>query len=300
MVLGGFLVGAGFSMQASVGLWMALGGLACVSLMVVAWLSTWRILRPVRELSRVAEELRRGRLTAGPELDADADVGEVATALRRMADRLSRQLDDQRALMAAVSHELRSPLARARVLVEMAREGSAPHTLQDDLEAEIDAMDGIVGDLLAASRIDFEAVQPRALAAVEVAARALEVAALDPELLRVEGDPPELEADPTLLARALATLLDNGGRYGGAVVALTVSQQGDGVAFVVDDDGPGFGPGDVERAFEPFWRAGGEAQPRGEGLGLALVRRIAEAHGGTANAENREGGGARVTLRLPA
>jgi len=276
---------------------------ALLALLVVPWLSfvgTWRILGPMRRLARVADELGRGRLDARDDIDvSDEEVAPVATALQGMAERISRQLDDQRALMGAVSHELRSPLARARILVEMSREGTAPDDLADQLEEEIAAMDGIVGDLLAASRIDFEALQRVRLEPVDVAYRAVDAAGVPRTTLDIRPDLPALEADPTLLVRALGVLLTNAATHGGGVASVGVLARDDEVAFTVLDDGPGFAPGDEARAFEPFWRAGGEGAPRGEGLGLALVRRIAEAHGGTATAGNRASGGAWVRIALP-
>lgn len=285
-------------------------GLVCVGLGVLglvwplAWIATIRVAWPLRQLAATAGALHGGELAKREELPegGPVEVGEVAQALRGMADRVARQLRDQRALMAAVSHELRSPLGRARVLVEMAREGSAPPTLHDDLQGEIDAMDGLIGDLLAAARIDFEAVAPRALDAADLARRSLDVAGLPAEALVLEGEPGEVRADPTLVARALAGLLDNARRYGGRDVRLRVRGRHARVRFEVEDDGPGFAPGDEVRAFEPFWRgpAGeGRPAPRGEGLGLALVRQIAEAHQGEAGAENRAEGGARVWIELP-
>ncbi len=270
----------------------------------LSWVATMRIAWPLRELAAAAVELRGGRLAGRDAIPqaAPGEVGEVADALRGMADRVAKQLQDQRALLAAVSHELRSPLGRARVLVEMAREGSAPPDLHDALQAEIDAMDGLVGDLLAAARIDFEAVSPRSLDAVDLAARALSIAALPADLLVAEGETGAVHADPTLLARALAGLLDNARRYGGATVRLHVRARATRVRFEVEDDGPGFAPGDAERAFEPFWRGptvDGRPAPRGEGLGLALVRQIAQAHQGEAGAETRREGGARVWIELP-
>lgn len=263
----------------------------------LAWMATFRIAWPLRELAQVAHKLRGGELASREALPTGAgEVGEVGDALRGMADRVARQLADQRALMAAVSHELRSPLGRARVLVEMAREGSAPASVHDDLQAEIDAMDGLIGDLLAAARIDFEAIAPRELDAADVARRALEIAGMPADAL--VADDSRVNADPTLLARALAGLLDNARRYGAKTVRLHVRGRLARVRFEVEDDGPGFAPGDEARAFEPFWR--GPSDTRGEGLGLALVRRIAEAHRGEAGAENRAGGGARVWVELPA
>ncbi len=285
-------------------------GLLCLGLGVflcllpIARMATMRIVWPLRLLASSAVALQHGRLLARGELPATGgEVGEVAGALRSMADRVARQLQDQRALMAAVSHELRSPLARARVLVELSREGAAPPEFHDDLQEEIDRMDELISDLLAAARIDFEAVSPRALDPRELVRRALEIAGLAEEtLVELPARPVMVEADPTLAARALSGLLDNARRYGGTTVAVRVKDRGAELVFEVEDDGPGFQPGEEEAAFAPFWRGPavpGRERPRGEGLGLALVRQIAEAHRGKAGAERRPEGGARVWLTLP-
>jgi signal transduction histidine kinase len=159
-------------------------------------------------------------------------------------------------------------------------------------------MDGLVGDLLAAARIDFEAVSPRELSVEDLARRALQLAKMSDDALVLVGDAGLVHADATLLARALSGMLDNACRYGGKRISLVVRDQGERIVFAVEDDGPGFPPGDEERAFEPFWR-GQPGASKGEGLGLALVRQIATAHGGSAGASNRIGGGARVWLEIP-
>ena len=165
VVLVALFVGGG----AGYGLHLALahgpGSVACVLFAVFAmawplgWMATLRIVRPLRDLARVAGDLRGGHLERRmmlPEAGATAkdEVGEVAGALRGMADRVAQQLADQRALMATVSHELRSPLARVRVLVEMLREGSAPTTAHDDVQGEIDGMDALAVDTTPAPGTD--------------------------------------------------------------------------------------------------------------------------------------------------
>ena len=292
----GIAGGVGFALGQGAWAWLAVGG-ALLLLWPLAGVATFRIARPVAELARVAQDLRTGQLERRSELPAgDDEVGEVGAALRTMADQVARQLDDQRALMAAVSHELRSPLARLRVMVELSREDRPPEGLHDDLQAEIDGMDALVGDLLAASRIDFDAVDPKLLPVRDVAEQALELAGRPPSDLDLDVSGTEVRADPTLLSRALAVLLDNARRHGAEPIQLEVHHD-KGVAFSVVDRGTGFPPGEEEAVFAPFVR--GPAGGRGEGLGLALVRRIARSHGGRAWAENREDGGARVTLWLP-
>lgn len=293
-------VGGGWLARAPDGPRPWLLGLAGVGVAwILAWIGTRRIARPVHQLARIARALHQGDLRSRQGLpDESAELGELSRSLRGLAERLEAQLEDQKALMAAVSHELRSPLARARVLVELAREGHQEPDPFDALQEEVDAMDGLVGDLLAAARIDFSAVQPRTLDPVEVARDALRAARLDARLLRAPVEVPRVSADPTLLARALAVLLANGQGHGRGVVTLALTVEGERLRWAVEDQGPGFGPGEVEQAFAPFWRGDGP-RPPGEGLGLALVRRIAGVHGGEAGAENRAEGGARCWIALP-
>jgi two-component system OmpR family sensor kinase len=261
-----------------------------------------RIARPVVELTRVARDIGAGNLASRMRLrrGEEGEVGVLADAVNDMATRIERQMADQRELLAAVSHEIRTPLARIRVLTELARDGGATPKVLDDLDREVVEIDALVGDLLASSRLDFAALSPRDLDPVELAARALERAGSDAGRLVVEGERSQVRADATLVSRALANLLANAETHGKGVRSLRVAFRGPVVAFEVEDAGEGFAPGEERRAFESFYRgARGDGREPGLGLGLALVRRIAEAHGGRALAENREGGGARVAFELP-
>jgi signal transduction histidine kinase len=271
-----------------------------------------RLARPLGHIANVAKDIGAGRLQSRANLGRHqpGEVGVLADAINDMAARIERQLADQRELLAGVSHELRTPLTRMRLLVELMRTREPDARELDELEREIVEVDVLVGELLAGARLDFATLAPRPLDAVESARRALERAGADAALLAVEAPDPAATAfqgDATLVARALANLVDNAKRHGGGMRALRV-RAGDAangapatVAFEVEDGGSGFAPGDEARVFDPFYRRpdGPEGDPRSLGLGLALVKRIAEAHGGRAYAHNRAGGGALVGFELP-
>jgi two-component system, OmpR family, sensor kinase len=271
-----------------------------------------RISRPIYQLTRAAQALGQGDFAARASLGREGidEIGVLSSAFNDMAVRLERQLTEQRELLAAVSHELRTPLARIRLLVEIARQSAGtpprgtpaavPPATLDDIEREAIEIDTLVGELLASARLEFQAVTRKPLEAGEAARRALERAGEDAGKLALPAAPLPFVADPTLIARALANLIDNARKHGGGLDSIAV-RAGDGtVVFEVSDRGPGFAAGDETRVFDRFYRGNGGAEHHGSlGLGLALVRRIAVAHGGRADAGNRPEGGARVALELP-
>jgi signal transduction histidine kinase len=279
-----------------------------------AWIAH-RLTRPLGELVRVTREIGSGKLTARVRLGRHqaGEVGGLANAINDMAERLEKQLRDQRELLAAVSHEIRSPLARLRVLAELARTEASRERAVQDLEREIVEIDELVGKLLANSRLDFDAISTKRLPAAELARRALESAGAPNELLDDRSDGAAVDADPTLLGRALANLLDNANTHGGGLLKVIVEREPamgarsdsaggespkERVRFEVIDRGPGIPKAELPRIFEPFYRSG----QRGHGnlgLGLSLVDRISRAHGGSAFAHNRPEGGASVGIKLP-
>jgi signal transduction histidine kinase len=303
---------------------------------VVLWFAAGkvarRISRPLYELTRAAQDLGAGNLKARVSASGFGfdETAVLSSAFNDMAERLERQRAEERELLASVSHELRTPLARIRLLVEIARQsssgtlgGSPPppatgsgeqsspaptrstlpveaRTL-DEIENEAIEIDALVGELLASARIEFQAVAPKPLEAVEVARRALERAGEDAAKLAAPPPPIPFAADPTLIGRALANLIDNARKHGSGLDRLSVRSDGAVVAFEISDRGRGFAPGDETRVFERFYQgADPDAGSRGSlGLGLALVKRIADAHGGRVHAGNQPGGGARVVLELP-
>ncbi len=269
-----------------------------------------RIAKPVGQVAGVAREIGEGNLDARVRLDDRHRVGEIRVlgdSINEMASRIQKQLEDQRELLAAVSHELRTPLGHVRILLEMTRDAGTDPKLVDELEREIMEVDDLVGELLASSRLSFETLSIRPIEALDVGARALERVGLPLELLASVDDSIAFPGDATLIGRALANLLENAKRYGVSVEKLEVSQRtmpegAREIVFTVHDRGPGFDATDLEKVFDPFYRGEHRAGAGHQslGLGLSLVSRIAQAHGGRAWAENRPGGGACVSFSIVA
>ena len=261
-----------------------------------------RLTRPLAQLVHVTRQIGAGKLDARMHLPrfGHNELQVIAEAINDMAARIEKQIADQRELLAAVSHEIRTPLGHVRVLLDLAGERGADPELVGELERELVAIDGLVDQLLASSRVEFGNLERRELDGVQLALRALERAGLEPTLLDADAETAPLLADAALLLQALANLLRNAAEHGGGPTTLRVRGSADEVVFEVDDDGPGFPPSDLDAAFDAFHR-GPAPRPRAGslGLGLALVRRIAEAHGGRAMASNQTGGGARVSISIP-
>jgi len=262
-----------------------------------------RLARPLYELTRVAQAIGEGNFGARASLDwlectGFDEMAVLARAFNEMAGRLERQLTEQRELLAAVSHELRTPLSRIRLLVEIARQGSFDRPTLDEIEREAIEIDTLVGELLASARLEFQAVAPKPLEAGEVARRALERAGEPLDKLSVGPPTIPFAGDPTLVARALANIVDNARKHGGGLDRMNVRTQAGSVVFEVLDRGPGFASGEEDRVFDRFYRGENGGAHGSLGLGLALVRRICEAHGGRVQASNRPGGGACLRLEL--
>lgn len=293
------------------------GGWVLALTLAVAGATLWaasgriarRLTRPLDELVRVTRDIGEGKLSTRVRLGRHhlGEVGVLAEAINDMSERIERQIADQRELLAVVSHEVRTPLTRLRVLLEMARDGAATDQTFDRIEEEVVEIDELIGQLLASSRLDFAALTMKPLDGVDLCIRALERTHVPVERLEApESGRVSLQGDATLLSRALANVLENAQKHGGGVAAMRVRTTGGYAVFEIDDDGPGFADEVRGRAFEAF-SAGGvhasrEDDARGHpslGLGLSLVRRIAVAHGGDAFVENRAPRGARVVVRIP-
>jgi signal transduction histidine kinase len=289
----GFVHDPRMSIRAVAGLAFLLLGLWAASGMIAG-----RLAAPLAAAAAVADHIGEGRTEKRLMLHPRApnELRRLAAAMNRMAERVEGALASQRRLLAQVSHEVRTPLGHMRLLVESARDGIGLERAWDELDREIDAIDELVGELLAGERLALHGIEPSELDAVEVGERALRRLGVPLERLRAEERPIPLRADPTLLDRALGNLLRNALDHGGGVRALTIRVEGERTRFCVEDEGPGIDPSLfpalLERGVDP-----GAPSPKGLGLGLPLAHRIAVAHGGALELEPSPRG-ARVVLTV--
>ena len=288
--------------------------IGAIILVVVGAASIWftrRLALPLRRLSDAAQAFGAGDTTARANIHREDEVGDVGRAFDDMADRTAALLYSQRQLMADVSHELRTPLARIRVALELVGEDPiAARDVLSDVTIDLDEIDQLIEDILTTARLDAEpAIKRKETAVDDVANRAEQrFTTRHPkrtlERLAVAGHTDAaISCDPLLLRRALDNLLDNAAKYSEAStpVCLVVTPGGASVAFEVVDRGIGMTPDELERAFTPFWRADSSRTRRtgGVGLGLALARRIARAHGGDVTLISAPGQGTTARLVVP-
>lgn len=291
------------------GRFLGLFALALFMLWLAAGFIAHRLGRPLWQLVQVTRELGEGKLSSRARLlrGHHGEVGILAESINEMAARIERQLAAQKELLASVSHEIRTPLARLGVIAELLREKSPEEAqrLLDELEREVHDIDDLTGRLLASVRLDHASIDQVDVDAADLVRRTLTRHGERAELFEAPNEAYLLRTDPTLLGRALGNLLENARAHANGATAIRLEEETLGgkrtLVFVVEDSGPGFSPDELKRAFEPFYRGG---RPEGGGtslgLGLHLVRRIAEALGGRVRAENRSEGGARVRLTVPA
>ena len=273
-----------------------------VALIVTAFLFTRYLGRPLRELN--AAVLRVGRGESPPALpeSGPSEIAELNRGFNRMIAELGQLEQDRALLLAGVSHDLRTPLARLRLGLEL--DAQDPQTRQGMID-DIEEMDRVIGQFLDFARGEDAVAVELADANAIVAACVERYARAGKDVRFTSGDLPPIPLRNTALSRLVNNLIDNALAYGGAPVDVSTMQEGQAVRLDVADRGPGIPPAEVARLKLPFTRASAartsESGVAGAGLGLAIVDRIARLHGGAFDLLPREGGGtiARVTLPIP-
>jgi signal transduction histidine kinase len=258
-----------------------------------------RLTRRLESLKLGVERFGSGQLDHRVEVSGRDEVAAVASSFNRAASRVEALVQSNRSLLANASHELRSPLARMKMAVSMLDEVSLAQRdqLKREIETNVAELDALVEEVLLASRLDAaESLDRRE--PVDLLALAVEEGArVEAE---VDGPSQQVHGDERLLRRALRNLLENARRYGGGEVKVELARSSAGAEVRVCDRGPGVPEALRERIFEPFYRLPGHAeQAGGVGLGLSLVRQIAQRHGGSVRCEARERGGSIFVLTVP-
>ena len=281
---------------------------------MLAWVIAGRALRPVEAIRAEVESISGTTLDRRVPVPPSGDeVARLAQTMNAMLDRLEEASLRQQRFVADASHELRSPVTAIRTELEVAMLTATPDewpAVAERLLAEEARLEAVIADLLLLATLDEGAPMPEPTL-VDLAEEAREEArrhAPDRAEVVIEVDAPApalVDGNRLQLRRALTNLLDNASRHARTSIRLSVHARDGRVRVLVDDDGPGIPAADRERVFERFvrldeHRARTPSSNGGAGLGLSLVRRIAERHHGTARIDTAPLGGARVVLDLPA
>lgn len=306
MVVGGMTLGDGswihFGTRDVVGGWdLAIGRVMlalvpAIGLLVIGSLLIRNTLKPVRMLAQAAERYGYGDRVILPEVGT-GEVLRVIRAFNAMQDRIQRLIADRTQALAAVGHDLRTPIARMRLRIDMIADGAA----RDAMRRDAIEMETMISSLLAFLGGD-DSDQPIVRSDLAVMAATLVDDAID-EGYRVRYEGPEhLDAYVRLydVKRALDNLVSNALRHGKNIVVST-EQRGDRVILRVVDDGPGIPEAKLDEARQPFVRldTARERNTDGLGLGLAIVERVVRAHAGELRLANRKGGGFEAEIELP-
>ncbi len=323
------------NMQRNPGFMLLLWGVLAAGIALGSYPVVRRLTQRLEKLQRSVERWGAGDLAARVDAQGHDEVAYLAQRFNQAADRIEALVQAHKALLANASHELRSPLARIRMGLELTHTSPSP-ALQAELSRSINELDTLIDEILLASRLDAaqhsqsidlgprDAVNMLDLAAQECARLSIP--------LQVLPDQPNTAATATststaaaaaaahsvqgierLLKRLVRNLLENAQRYGGGQAEMTLRWHGPGshhaasalntagyLELTISDRGPGVPPAERERIFEPFYRSSNASErDGGVGLGLSLVQQIARSHGGSVLCLPREGGGACFVVKLP-
>jgi len=268
-----------------------------VGILLLGLLVVRLIGRPLRALSDAADRFGGpGPMVPVPE-EGPREVRYAAQAFNRMQGRIDRLIADRTHALAAVSHDLRTPIARLRLRAGFVEDGEAARAI----DADLDEMEAMIDATLAYLRGETES-EPRKPADLVAMVETLCDAAADAGAAVTYAGPSQarLVCSPVTLKRDFSNLIDNAVKYGGGA-RVALADKGHEILVRIEDDGPGIPEADMQAVFEPFRRleTSRNRGTGGSGLGLTIARRAAEQHGGTVQLSNRPAGGLSALVRLP-
>lgn len=303
-----------------------LGGVLMDLAIISSWicivgLLMWRTLvRPLQKIAAAARAFGEGNMAARTGVDRSDEIGQVARAFDEMSERVARSREAERELLASMSHELRTPLARIRVALDLAAEGDAATARASlaDVTEDLTELERLMASIFSTTRLEMAAAagdgQPVPLQRSDVDLPALVEKAVAHQRaqhparaytvnMRTRSTMRWICADSILVRRVIENLLDNAHKYSpdGAAVTVDVAEEARTFQVAVIDRGFGIDERDLPRIFTPFFRAD-RSRARatgGVGLGLALAKRVVEAHGGQINVSSQLDVGTTVTFTLP-
>jgi signal transduction histidine kinase len=289
-------------------------GLSLLFIGLVGWWLARSVAKPVQALRDATRRMAAGELSTrvGHQGGAtDNELAQLAYDFDAMAERIEALVAHDRSVLQDLSHELRSPLARLHLILDFAQRSTDPKEAASyflQAEQEIDRLDRMTGEMLALSRLEggIPGMNRERLELVElvqgcVAQAELEAGARNIHLSVTSSRQVTVFGSALLLERALDNLIANAIKFSpeGSSVELFVDGTKDAAEFSIRDRGPGVPDAELEYLFRPFFRGSNAARADGHGMGLAIVQRVVQVHGGDIHAQNAEGGGLEVHLRLP-
>jgi len=288
-------------------LWLLI---AFLTISLISFLLARTLTKRIRQLRQATQNLAQGNLSSRVKTEGKDEVSALANDFNRMASQLQSMLKSQRQLVSDVSHELRSPLARLRIALELAERSKNPKSILTRIEKEADELESLVTNLLSLARIESSqsVLEKKEISLCDLLQKIIEDANFEGEkqqkqVVLQHCDNAIIKADPVLMRSALENIIRNALGYTPVQSKVTVSlkQKDVNLIITIKDQGPGVPKEALHTLFEPFSRIS-EARDRktgGFGLGLAITGRVIEAHDGKVFAKNRIKGGLSVHVILP-
>lgn len=259
-----------------------------------------RLMLRLEVLQRSVQRLGEGDLSARVPVQGHDEVADLSRQFNAAAARIEALVQSHKSLLANASHELRSPLTRIRMGLELMGTAAPAPAFRAEILHNIAELDQLVDEILLASRLDAHEADIGSIELIDCVGLAAEECARVDADLNASTDALEVAGVAKLLRRALRNLLENARRYSQGDITVVLRRSGDMAEVRVCDQGPGVPQALRERIFEPFFRLPGASERAGGvGLGLALVRSIAQRHQGSVHCEDHNGTGACFVLRLP-